>query len=132
MLDYLSDYPGPSREEAIENIKICIKKMPQFKQVSDVYIEKEISKNYDIVTRNGTFCCSAAGWLTFESHEILKKTKHSINILNYKKYRFKAIIKTLALLNKWLLDTNKKRYAPGGVGMLDALNEFERYKNIYN
>tara|TARA_Y100000816_G_C26060096_1_gene556568 strand:- start:787 stop:1194 length:408 start_codon:yes stop_codon:yes gene_type:complete len=130
MLDYMSNFPPPSREDSLNEIKREIKKYPQFKSISDKYIEKEISKNFDLITSRDAriYRGSAAGWVTFEKAEIIKKTKHCINIFNYKKYRFRAILKSLVLINKIYFDSIEKRYAPGGKGMIEAQSQFEELK----
>ena len=132
MLDYMSNFSPPNKVDSINEIKREIKKCPQFQFISDRYIEKEIRKNFDLVTSRDAriYRGSAAGWVTFEKAEIIKKTKHNFNIFNYKKYRFKAILKSLALINKIYFDSIEKRYAPGGKGMMESLNNFERYKEI--
>ena len=130
MMDYMSNFPPPNKVESINEIKREIKKCPQFQIISDQYIEKEISKNFDLVTQNGTYRGSAAGWVTFEKAEIIKKTKHNFNVFNYKKYRFKAIMKSLLIINTIYSQLIEQRYAPGGKGMMEALNNFEKYKEI--
>lgn len=130
MMDYMSNFPAPSREESINEIKIHIKKIPNFKNISDEYITKLVTKQFDIVTNYGKFRGSAAGWVVFEQPEIIKNVKLNLNILTFKKYRFKAIVKTLVYLNEIFKDHLNKYYAPGAKGMTDAYLEFEEYKNI--
>ena len=130
MMDYMSNFPPPSRENSIIEITNFIVKIPTFKFISIEHITKEITKQFDIVTNSGKTRGSAAGWSTYERPEIIKRTRANLNVLAYKKFRFKAIIKTLVYLNKAYFDTLDRYYAPGNKGMTDAFLEFEEYKSI--
>ena len=129
MMDYMSNFPPPTRENSVIEITNFIVKIPTFKSISTDYITKEITKQFDIVTNSGKTRGSATGWSVHERPEIIQRTKTSLNMLAYKKYRFKAIIKTLAYLNKAYIETLDRYYAPGNPGMTLAYLEFEEYKN---
>ena len=130
MMDYMSNFSPPSRENSIIEITNFIVKIPTFKFISIEYINKETAKQFDIVTDSGKTRGSAAGWSTYVRPEIIKRTRASLNMLAYKKFRFKAIIKTLVYLNKAYFDTLDRYYAPGNEGMTSAFLEFEEYKSI--
>ena len=131
MMDYMSNFPPPTRENSIIEITNFIVKIPTFKSISTDYITKEITKQFDIVTNSGKTRGSATGWSVYERPEIIQRTKASLNMLEYKKYRFKAIIKSLVYLNKEYMDTLNRYYAPGNAGMIEAYLEFEECKKIY-
>ena len=105
MMDYMSNFPPPTRENSIIEITNFIVKIPTFKSISTDYITKEITKQFDIVTNSGKTRGSATGWSVHERPEIIQRTKTVSICLAYKKYRFKAIIKTLAYLNKAYIET---------------------------
>ena len=132
MMDYISNFPGPDRETSILEVKNHIKKIPTFKNISDKYIYTTISNQFDIVTNFGKVRGSAAGWQVHERREIINKSKIKLKIMAYKKYRFKAIIKTLVYCNKQYFDTLEKFYAPGNEGMTTAYLEFEEHKQNIN
>ncbi len=130
MMDYMSNFSPPSRDNSIIEITNFIVKIPTFKSISIEYINKETAKQFDIVTDSGKTRGSAAGWSTYERPEIIKRTRANLNMLAYKKFRFKAIIKTLVYLNKAYFDTLDRYQAPGNEGMTSAFLEFEEYKSI--
>jgi len=131
MMDYISNFPAPTKENSINEVKIHIKKIPTFNGISDKYIDKEVTKQFNIVTNFGKTRGSAAGWGTFERPEIIQRTKTSLNMLVYKKFRFKAIIKSLVYVNKEYKDTLDRYYAPDNKGMTEAYLEFEECRSIY-
>ena len=66
MMDYISNFPPPTRENSIIEITNFIVKIPTFKFISIEYITKEITKQFDTVTNSGKTRGSAAGWTTRE------------------------------------------------------------------
>ena len=130
MMDYMSNYPPPTRENSIIEITNFIVKIPTFKSISIEYITKEITKQFDIVTNSGKTRGSATGWSVYERPEIIQRTKASLNMLEYKKYRFKAIIKSLVYLNKEYMDTLNIYYAACNAGNIEAYLVFDECKKI--
>lgn len=129
-MDNMSNFSPPTRENSIIEITNFMVKIPIFKSISIEYITKEITKQFDIVTNSGKTRGSAAGWVVHEKPEIIQRTRTNLNMLAYKKYRFKAIIKTLVYLNKAYFDTLDRYYAPGNKGMTSAFLEFEECRSI--
>lgn len=132
-MDYMSNFPCPNKEDAVEIISSKIKSKLLHTNISistnfaNYLACKHVDEFYDKTQER----CSLAGWYMFESVEIEK------NILNHI-YKFKKmqlhIIAKFRVVGKFMTIYNKileKRYCPGGVGMIEAQEDFEKKLHQY-
>ena len=125
-MDYMSNFPCPNREDAVEMIaaKIWCKLLNSKISATSTFVNYLANKHVDEFYDNTQERCSLTGWYMYESVQIEK------NILN-EIYEFKKtqlhILAKIRVIGKFMTIYNyvlEKRYCPGGAGMIEARTEF--------
>lgn len=138
MMDYMSEFPAPDNDKAIDELcgrvicskayLSCIRNKGKF-TISHIYIETIVTDCFEkYLKKNNTnrINCSLAGWHSFVSPTIMDEIFIKLEIFKKKKKKFLNVLFCLALLNKSYQETLERSYMPGGRGMIRAKKEFER------
>lgn len=117
----MSQFPGPTREGACDELFDTIKKsynntnpVSQFiKRVSDDYIKYVIHKEVYKYEEGGLG--SEAGWVMFFKKDLLNTIVDQLNGLSNRKKRIKTLIRCIGSFMLLYHRTIEKRYAPEGI-----------------
>ena len=125
MLDYMSDFPAPTRQHSVDQIYNSIKyTSKRFDAgVSDKFLINLIYKSFDDFNTNNPRG-SLSGWHVFECKYIINKVFDELERFITKKRKFKGAVRSMVFLNLIYKDIIEIRYAPNGIGMKTAMNEF--------
>jgi len=129
MMDYMSNFPPPTKSYAVDEIYNSIKCTSRriYSRVSNEYLYYVVKTSYDEFYNNDKIGQgSLAGWHAFECSKIIELTFHNLEKFLKKKRLLKGVIKSLNLLNLIYKDVLDRHYAPGGTGMKLANEEFIR------
>ena len=121
MLDHMSQYPGPTREGACNDLFNTIKKTnnnthpntQHIRLATDSFV-KDIIKNEVYKYEEGGLG-SQAGWVVFFKNDLLDNITEQLNNYNNKKKRIKTIIRCIGSFMILYHKTIEKRYAPEGM-----------------
>ena len=134
MLDYMSHFSPPNREQAVDQIYNSIKYTTNrfSAEVSDKYLIYLIYKSFDDFSANEPRG-SLSAWHTQECKRVIAKVFDEFALFIQKKRRLKGALRSLVLLNLIYKDTLEIHYAPNGAGMKTAMDEFTHlsYNHYY-
>ena len=126
MMDQLSQEPGPTRDEACQDLYISIKISTnnthpdslKYKSLSDDFIMYIIKQQ--VYKHEEGELGSQAGWLFFYKNHLLKTISIKINKYSATKTRFKILVRCIGSLMILYQNILHKRYAPEGSFEIEA------------
>ena len=108
----MSQYPGPTREGACNDLFDTIKKSYNIRVASDDYIKYIIKKEVYKYEEGGLG--SEAGWLFFFRNDLLSSITDELNSFTNRTKRLKTLIRCIGSFMLLYHRTIEKRYAPEG------------------